>query len=49
MSYIYSQALVAAFSAANCSAIDASVPLNESLTPKPCWRLNKDERCGRSR
>lgn len=36
MSFIYSQALVAAFSLASCSGVDASVPSSESPTPKPC-------------
>lgn len=35
MSYIYSQALVAAFSEANCSATDAFAQLSESHTHKP--------------
>jgi hypothetical protein len=37
MSYIYSQALVAAFSEASCSDIAASAPSSENPTPKPCW------------
>lgn len=36
MSFIYSRALVEAFSAATCSATDASAPSNASPTPKPC-------------
>lgn len=36
MSFIFSQALEAAFSQANCSETDASVPLSTSPTPKPC-------------
>lgn len=41
MSYIYSQALVAAYSGANCSDIDASALLNESYTHKPSWWHDK--------
>lgn len=36
MSYIYSQALVAEYSQANCSDTDASAPLSGSPTPRPC-------------
>ena len=36
MSFIYSQALVAAFSEANYSDTDASALLNGNLTPRPC-------------
>jgi len=36
MSFIYSQALVEAFSGASCSDTDASAPLSGSLTPRPC-------------
>ncbi len=36
MSYIFSRALVAEFSPANCSDIAASAPSNTNPTPKPC-------------
>ena len=36
MSYIFSQALVAAFSPASCSDTDVSPPSSGSPTPKPC-------------
>ena len=36
MSFIYSQALVVAFSEANCSGIDASAPSSGNHTPRPC-------------
>jgi len=36
MSYIYSQALVAAFSRASCSDTDASPPSSGNPMPKPC-------------
>lgn len=41
MSFIYSQALEAAFSEANCSDIDASAQLNESHTHKPSFWHDK--------
>ena len=41
MSYIYSRALVAAYSEANCSDTDASALLNESHTHKPSWWHDK--------
>lgn len=36
MSFIYSRALVEAFSPDNCSDTDASAPLSGSPTPRPC-------------
>jgi len=41
MSYIYSLALVEAFSEANCSDTDASALLNESHMHKPSWWHDK--------
>lgn len=41
MSYIYSRALVAEYSVANCSDIDASALLNESHMHKPSWWHDK--------
>lgn len=41
MSYIYSQALVAEYSAANCLDTDAFALLNESHTLKPSWWHDK--------
>lgn len=41
MSYIYSQALVAAFSEDNCSGTDAYALLKENHTRKPSWLHDK--------
>lgn len=50
MSFIYSQALVAAYSAANCSDTAASALSSASHMPRPCWWHDKTmEPCRHSR